>query len=596
MDPRDPLAALRGRADRAILAALLVPLSIVGFLLPARSKSPAGARAPATPAASVTSERGAEPPTALRVPPSAAARRAVPRNRAVQPAAHRSKSDAFDGAAERALAAQAAARERAAPRLARLELALRDGATGAPLPGAVAEIANGPNGQGGNGPRDHRADARGIVSVLLEPGPSSIVAWSAGATAGPLEVELAPGESRSLQLDLLPAAAVVGRVVDARTGRAIAGASVAFWTHAELDRVRTDADGRFLHPRFPAHAPEQQVRVEALGYAPAVRYLELGAGGAWAHRAAHAGEHDVLGAGLPARVDVALQPELALAGRVLDPRGRPATGARVEAVGYALLLPDVATRDCAACETDADGRFRLAGLRPDVSHALQVRAADCAELVIEVPAPPSSWVHDPSTLALGDLALDEPALLAGVVLDAAGEPLADAEVRLARLDRAGPAPATPADPGARPSLASRIARTDEGGAFAFPDLAPGRYELRARRDRGTLAAQELELARAEHRADVQLVPGAPTWTLRGVLTTPTGPLAGAALAVERFGTVAHLRTDAAGRFALAGLDDVATYTIRAQEPGYTPAEVTAHAWEHVALEVAPKIGPAMARR
>jgi hypothetical protein len=206
-----------------------------------------------------------------------------------------------------------------------------------------------------------------------------------------------------------------------------------------------------------------------------------------------------------------------------------------------------------------------------------VRAVGCAELVREVA------VSDGP--ALGDLRLETPALVAGVVHDATGAPLVDAEVRIARLDSVGPVPTTPADPGARPLLSSRVVRADALGAFVFEDLAPGRYELRARRDRGTLAAQELELARAEHRADVQLVPGAPTWTLRGVVTTPTGPLAGAALAVERFGTVAHLRADAAGRFALAGLDDVATYTIRAQEPGYTPAEVAAHAWENVALEV-----------
>jgi protocatechuate 3,4-dioxygenase beta subunit len=566
MDPSDPL---RGRAGWALVAALLVPLVLSALLIPAPLERGGTAQvgAPATPA---PTDQPAEPPAPLLPPPAPARGADADRAPAEIAHRHRPKSVAFDAFCGHADA-----------RLARLELTLREAVTGRPLPGAAVEIVRA-------GERELRhADARGVLALDLPPGPLELVAWSGSACGGPFANELQAGVLERHALDLHPAAAVVGRVTDARTGEPVAGATVAFWTHAELDRVAAGADGRFHHPRFPAHAPEQQVRIGAPGYATAVRYLELGPGVGWTHRAAHAGERDVVGHALPARVEVALQPQLALSGRVLDARGRPIAGARVAAVGYARVLPDVATRDAADAVSDDAGRFLLEGLRPDVSHALHVRSAGHAELVRELPAPAGEpWTGEPHDL--GDLALGRPALLAGALVDAAGIPIADARVQLRRVDLPPPSPASAADPGARPALADRALRTDASGAFLFDGLAAGAYEVRARRDRGVLASLAIELDAAEERADVRLVPDRDTWTLRGVVRGAAGPVAGAEVVVERFGAVARLRADAAGRFALAGLDDAATYTVRA-----AGEEARAWAWEVVELRAA---GAQVARR
>jgi len=567
MDPLDPL---RGRARHAILAALLVPVLLVGLLAPSRSAPAQSAEAAQ---AGVAAERATEPPTGLEAPPASRMRFAASRVPRVVDAPHRSKFEAFE-------AAQTAARS-AQPAVARLRLVLSDSSHD-----ATVELAN------ERGERSLHPAANGELAIDLAPGVYTLIAWTPAATGGPLELRLEPRETHRAELALVPAATVEGRVVDVDSGAPIAGASVAFWTHSELDRVLTGADGRFVHPRFPAQAPSQQVRIAAPGYAPSVRYVELLSAGAWIHRAAFDGDGEQRGDALPARIDVALARELVLEGRVLDADRTPIEGARVEALGYARLLPDVATRDEAAGVTDSRGRFRLAGLRRDVSHALRVRAAGRAELVRELPAlRPETAATTPTrfedgAVDVGDLVLDDAALVSGVLLDASGEPLVDAEVRLERLDVPAAVPTTPADPGARPSLASRVVRTDAIGAFLFDELAAGEYELRARRDRGAIAVLALDVHRAEQRGDVRLEASSPTWTLRGVARSPAGPLAFTAVEVERFGPVARVVTDAEGRFALAGLDDVATYTVRAVTAGPSRAEVTAFAWEPVTLHVA----------
>jgi protocatechuate 3,4-dioxygenase beta subunit len=470
---------------------------------------------------------------------------------------------------------------RTGPGVAELALLLVDGASGAPVPRGEIELVS------AAGTALHRADADGVLALELAPGTWSAVAWSDALTGGPLELELKGGALASAELVLTQGAAVEGRIVDARSGAPLPGARVSFWTHSEADAVVTGADGRFHHPRFPAHDPSQQVRIEAAGYAPAVRYLELLEDGGWAHRAAHTGERDVIGQAGPAFVEVALSPALVLAGRVLDPAGRPLAGALVAARGYARVLPEVAARDDAMAETDALGRFTLGGLRGDVSHALVVRAEGCAELVRELPAQDAL---EPAEL--GDLELTRGALLAGSIADAAGAPVAGARVELRLLDLAPPALSTPADPGARPDVGRRTLRTDAAGRFFFDELAAGRYELRVRRDRGVLATLELDLGAAEERDDARLALPPSTWTLDGLVRGPSDPLPGATVVLERFGAVAELATDANGAFRVAGLDDVATYTLRASASGYATAETRVSVGMEPVLRLAPVLAAA----
>lgn len=319
----------------------------------------------------------------------------------------------------------------------------------------------------------------GTLALQLAPGRVRLVAWSAQALSRPLELELA--HDTEVEIELLPALPVEGRIVAARDGAPVAGAEVAFWTATELDVVRTDALGRFRHPRFPAAGPAQQVCVRAEGFGKCVRYLKLDVDGAWKLAAARAGEASVSGSGTPF-LELELVPELVVRGRVLDPAGLPLAGARVAAEGYFHARPSVAVRDLVETRSDSTGAFELTGLRSDVGHALVVEAAGFATLERELPPA--------AELALGDLVLAPESVLAGLVVDADGVPLAGAEVV---LELAGEAPlaAGPEDAAARLLGRERRTRTDENGAFLFAGLAAAPLVLRAESADGLAADTEL---------------------------------------------------------------------------------------------------------
>src|SRR5262249_50443022 len=160
------------------------------------------------------------------------------------------------------------------------------------------------------------------------------------------------GAPAELELALEPALPVAGRVIDARTGAPIAGASVSFWTFAEGDAVVSGADGGFVHPRFPARAPSQQVAARASGYGLTVRYLRMQADGGWKLSAANAGDASSSGVGRP-WIELALVPELRVTGRVSDEHGTALAGACVVAEGFFHSSPSVASRDAASTVTGA---------------------------------------------------------------------------------------------------------------------------------------------------------------------------------------------------------------------------------------------------
>jgi len=321
--------------------------------------------------------------------------------------------------------------------------------------------------------------ADGTRVLRLEPGRVRLVAWSAQALSRPLELELA--HDTEVELELLPALPVEGRVVSAQDGTPVVGAEVSFWTAAERDLVLTDSSGRFRHPRFPAGGPAQQVCVRAQGFGKSVRYLRLDADGAWKLAATRTGEASVNGNGTPF-LELALVPELVVRGRVLDAAGAPLAGARVAAEGYVHARPSVAVRDLAETHTALDGGFELRGLRSDVGHALVVAATGHATLAHELPPA--------RTLELGGLALAPESVVAGLVVDADGVPLADAEVV---LERAGSAPlaAGPDDASTRVLGRSLRTRTDANGAFLFVGLAATPLVLRAESSSGAATDTEL---------------------------------------------------------------------------------------------------------
>jgi protocatechuate 3,4-dioxygenase beta subunit len=318
------------------------------------------------------------------------------------------------------------------------------------------------------------------VRAELAPGVVRLVAFQGEACAEPKRAELSAGHATRVELALTAAVPVAGRVTDAATGQPVADARVAFWTFAERDVVHTDAQGRFLHPRFPRGALSQQIVAEARGHGRDVRVLRVSGDGSWKLAGRTAAEAPLHGHGTP-WIELALVPESIVSGRVSDERGQALAGARVVVEGYFHVQPAVASRDGAEGTTGAEGEFRFGGLRSDVGHALSIEAPGFARRSVEL-APTAG------SLELGTLVLVPEALLAGSVIDQGGMPVAALEVVLEVLDESAPAEAVaPLEVRARPETRLRRMLTSEEGTFVFEGLAATAVRLVVERDDGTSA-------------------------------------------------------------------------------------------------------------
>lgn len=299
------------------------------------------------------------------------------------------------------------------------------GPAGAPIGDVLVEALG-----GGVGVADRRrsaADGRFELRRLAGATPYEIRATRPGYL--PAHVDVAtPAKARPLpplRVVLTPSRPAAGRVVDGRN-RPLVGARVVlrrspapggssrrpFWAPPAGERgaieATTDAQGRFAVAEVPAS--EVDLFVSRSGFTPLwQRNRQLPAGqGAWD-----------LGT-------VVLQPGVTLAGRVVDPSGKPVAEARVfratevthpEALELQLRdeEPDTKSRP--------DGGFQLADLPAGKPVHLFVTAPDHLPAAVQGIRPPT---EKPVVVRL------EPGgRLAGRVLDDQGAPVADAEVSLA---------------------------------------------------------------------------------------------------------------------------------------------------------------------
>lgn len=458
-----------------------------------------------------------------------------------------------------------------------LELRLRDAGTGRPIAGATVELGTTPLDAELETIRLATTDTNGTLRVHVTPGLQRAVAWKDRLVSAPQFVELVASEEHVLELALELAHEVAGRVIDAETGAPVAGAEVAFWTFAERDVVRTARDGSFRHARFPVGELAEQVRAHAPGYGSSVRYLRIGADGRWELPHPLDSTADRAGTGVPF-VEIALVPELRVRGRVVDSAGDPVAGASVQAEGYVQVLPSVAAADGARSTTAADGSFELGGLRSDVGHGLLVEAEGCAETSRELAAARG-------LLELEPIRLERSRILAGAVVDAEGFPVEDVRVVVEPLDpdehweagqRETAAPASLQDVAARVLATEHETRTTREGIFVLDGLRPGDYRVYVTRDAAPLL--ESTLARDEPMRFLELRLPADSVTLRGRVEGAAP--GGATLEIDRFGTVARVRTDADGRFRVAGLDTDAAYELTVSAGGRLPARAFAEVYAH----------------
>ena len=241
---------------------------------------------------------------------------------------------------------------------------------------------------------------------------------------------------------------------------------------------------------------------------------------------------------------------------LLEPDGRPAADVRVELDGQAGRGPSSAISVSGALEipfagevagtTDASGRVTL--VKPD-REWLGLRASRGARPLLELTldAAPADEVRE--------VVLPRPASLAGVVVDAAGRPVAAAEVKVRQLGEV--------------ELATV---SDAAGRFTVAELAPGPCGASAEARDG-LASGQLELVLADgQRAETRIELG-PQGTLVGRALDDSVPLAGARVALFIAGKrgepeQASVTTDTDGRFRF-GCTPGAEYWLELTAPGET---------------------------
>jgi hypothetical protein len=323
------------------------------------------------------------------------------------------------------------------------------------VPGALVRVggARGFRASGRAG-----ADGRFRITAVVE-GVYGLTATTEGRSGTVRGVRAPASDVRIVMQQLALITAVVRLPDGARVPKRAVAVLQRFSGAGDVDPVNGEAGwsrhSRKLEFRDGAAAVERhvlgvaRVRVFVEGFAPAARHFEAAQG---------------------ATIDlgeIVLEPGFDVRGRVQDASGNPVAGATVS------------VRECAASargsvRTLADGSFTLPHATEGVLLGF-VSAKGLAQASLA-----ESVRRDAAPLVVTLQALRP---LTGIVVDAAGEPLARVRVRCERLDA---------------KLGSRTVRSGEDGRFVV-ELAPGRYRVQGE----GLEPLEVDLL-AQTEADVRL--------------------------------------------------------------------------------------------
>ncbi len=352
-------------------------------------------------------------------------------------------------------------------------------------------------------------------------------------------------------LALEPSAAVAGRVVDS-AGEPVAGATVAAHVspvdraamrlaYRQREEAVTDDTGRF---RLGGLVPDTPLTLVATrdGFAPA--RLDQPA---LAPRETRRG------------VELELSGGVGLSGVVLGD-GEPAAGAELSlerepqgSTPWAMMAAEAAAAPPLAGSTAADGSFTFANLA-EASYRLTVKAPGFAPLVM-----PGIEVGDSGT-ALGTLTLERGVEIRGAVVDADGRGLGGAELRVVARQSgftmgrgygsaAPPAAVTAADGSFRLADRQRGERVDiqaslEGYASAAASgvPAPNPEEVR-------IVLEQV----ATITGEVVGPDGSPVASAQVSAMVEVGSVSGAGAVYFSDQSMAHDRTDEAGRFELGSV-------------------------------------------
>jgi hypothetical protein len=152
-------------------------------------------------------------------------------------------------------------------------------------------------------------------------------------------IEIAAEDHKEVLLEMRPSCIATGRLVDARTGKPVWGASVFPNRYEENIPTVSDLLGRFRVAT--GEYKRANLFIQAKGYAPQERMIGC-----------ENGEHD-LG-------DVVLTGAWILVGRVVDEQGEPLWGVTVQ--DYPERLEEAPPQNIIRVRTDGEGRFEMVGL------------------------------------------------------------------------------------------------------------------------------------------------------------------------------------------------------------------------------------------
>ncbi|QDU69605.1 carboxypeptidase-like regulatory domain-containing protein [Engelhardtia mirabilis] len=337
---------------------------------------------------------------------------------------------------------------------AAVEFVLTRAEDGAPLVGATIDLWV----RDGRLLASGETDDQGRFSASQLPGGWAVASIAHPAVVGVSQrlVDLAVNETRRVDQALAPGVDVFGRITDAISGEAIAGAEIADdWRF----RVPTTSDrsGEY-RLRGVAARPQSVLHVRAPEHGSAQRVIPPAAPNS-----------DV-------QLDFQLRPARRAFGRVVDDEGLPLEGVLVVAVAAASDIDGVRT-DWVDATTDLRGVFEFQRLDPDLAHQLLVRHEEFGTRVVDFP-------EDEFELESVDLSvidLTRGSILRGRVVDGEGRPRAGVEAVLAGYDQGRGLLRRDLDESQGSYLTyERRGHTDGEGRFHFGDLAAGTYRVSIR--------------------------------------------------------------------------------------------------------------------
>lgn len=353
----------------------------------------------------------------------------------------------------------------------RLVVALAD-AAGAPLAGGEVRVfsSGGRNGSIESVRAHGTTGADGVCTFDSLPPSANVFVDHPGGNGRWVHVTLpATGELRR-EIRFSAARTIRGAVIDAKSRRPVEGARVGMgWTlHSP---TTTGADGTYTLTGWTGEGVGE-IQVRADGYASEGREVRDAT-----------------------TLDFELDRGYAAAGRVVDEGGAPVAGALVSVVaadwanGVQWVSDGYAT-------TGPDGRFRTAGLRWGMRHAIVVLATGHARVRRAMPIVAAGA---PDEQDLGDVVLPRPRRVEGVVLQGDGSPSRRVSVALHPGIGNGAG-----DDEAWIFYGGYVsAVTDDLGRFRFSGVAPDSYVIKVRPE----GAHEI-------RADVSVPPGRDVLDLR----------------------------------------------------------------------------------